>query len=60
MNEETCGKEFRKYVKSTAIYIYIFFSRLFPDEVHDLSFCGVRGCDGNPFDPNVFQDKYRN
>ena len=56
MNEEMCGKEFRKYVESAAIIIFF---RLFPDEVHNISFCGVRGGDGNPFDPNVFQDKYR-
>ena len=49
MNEEMCGKEFRKYVESTAIIIFF---RLFPDEEHDISFCRVRGVDGNPFDPN--------
>ena len=49
-----CGKEFRKYVERTAI---IFFC-LFLDEVHNISFCGVHGSDGNPFDPNVSQDKY--
>ena len=29
------------------------------DEVHNISFCGVRRCDGNPSDSNVFQDKCR-
>ena len=40
-------------------YGHNYFFRLFPDEVHNISFCGVRGADGNPFDPNVFQDKYQ-
>ena len=44
MNEEICGKGFRKYVESLAIIIFF---RLFPDEVHNILFCGVRGCDGN-------------
>ena len=52
MNEEICGKAFRKNGSNS-------FLRLLPDEVSYISFCGVCGCDENPFDPNVFQAKYR-
>lgn len=48
MNEEICGKAFRKYGANS-------FLRLLPDEVSYISFCGVCDCDENPFDPNVFQ-----
>lgn len=43
MNEEICGKAFRKYVESTANSSF----RLFPDEVHNISYGVVRGRDGN-------------
>ena len=48
---------FPHHSESTAIVTFFF--RLFPDEVNNISFCGVRGGDGNPFDLNVLQDKYR-
>ena len=51
-----CGKEFRKYVESTAINIFFVY---FPMKYTIFFWGGVRGGDGNPFDPNVFQDKYR-
>ena len=38
MNEETCGKEFRKYVESTAIYL--FFLVYFPTKYTIFLFVG--------------------
>lgn len=52
VNEEICGKAFQKYGSNS-------FLPLYPDEVSYISFCGVCGCDENPFHPNVFQAKYR-